>query len=268
MKPVHRTLVRASLLASLVAAGLACSGGGTPAASSPPTTTGATPAETANPPSDVFKTSAGDVALTPIHHATMLLTFGGKNIYLDPWSEGDLGGYPKADAILITDIHPDHYDPKALELLRTPSTIVVAPPVVAEKLPGVQTLKNGETTEVLGMKVEAIPMYNLQRGPEAGKLFHDKGRGNGYVLTFGDKRMYVSGDTECTDEMKALKNIDVAFVCMNLPYTMTPGEAAGCVNAFKPKVVFPYHHRDSKLEEFSSAIPKDSGVEVRVRRWY
>jgi len=111
-------------------------------------------------------------------------------------------------------------------------------------------------------------MYNLQRGPSAGKLYHDKGRGNGYVLTFGDKRWYVSGDTECTAEMRALKNIDVAFVCMNLPYTMPPSEAAQCVRAFHPKVVFPYHFRNSDPKEFQSLLADEKGIDVRVRPWY
>ena len=125
-------------------------------------------------------------------------------------------------------------------------------------------------------------MYNLVRGPEAGKLFHDKGRGNGYVVTFGDKRVYLSGDTECTPEMKALTEIDVAFVCMNLPYTMTPEEAAGCVAAFDPKVVYPYHYGESDLTKFSSALAAEQGKdakaegqvahpvasEIRLRDWY
>ena len=217
---------------------------------------------------DAIATDAGELGITPIKHATMMMTFGGKHFFFDPWKEASFDGLPKADVIFITDIHPDHYDPEALAKVRTASTIVVAPPVVAEKEAGALVMKNGDTRDVAGVKVEAIPMYNLVRGPEAGKLFHDKGRGNGYVLTFGGKRVYVSGDTECIDEMKALPNIDVAFVCMNLPYTMTPAEAAACVNAFKPKVVFPFHYRDSNLAEFTSAIAKDSGVEVRLREWY
>ena len=114
----------------------------------------------------------------------------------------------------------------------------------------------------------AVPMYNLKRGPQQGKLFHDKGRGNGYVLTFGDARVYVSGDTECAPEMKALKDIDVAFVCMNLPYTMPPAEAAECISAFKPKNVYPYHYRGSNLDELKSALAPEKDIDVRVRNWY
>lgn len=111
-------------------------------------------------------------------------------------------------------------------------------------------------------------MYNLSRGPTPGKLFHDKGRGNGYVFTFGKTRVYVSGDTECTPEMRALKNIDVAFVCMNLPYTMPPAEAATCVNTFKPKVLFPFHHKGSNLDDLAAAVKPENNVEIRRRDWY
>jgi L-ascorbate metabolism protein UlaG (beta-lactamase superfamily) len=129
-------------------------------------------------------------------------------------------------------------------------------------------IKNGQSKDLMGINVEAIPMYNLTRGPQPGSVFHDKGRGNGYVLTLGDKRVYISGDTECTPEMKALKNIDVAFVCMNVPYTMTTTEAAACVKAFQPKIVYPYHFRGSNLDEFKTAMADQKNVEVRVRNWY
>jgi L-ascorbate metabolism protein UlaG (beta-lactamase superfamily) len=110
-------------------------------------------------------------------------------------------------------------------------------------------------------------MYNLQRGPAPGQLFHDKGRGNGYIVTLGGQRLYFAGDTECTPEMKALKNIDVAFLPMNLPYTMTPAEAAECALAFKPRIAIPYHFMGQKPEEFQAAV-NGSGIEVRMLRWY
>lgn len=215
---------------------------------------------------DTFKTSKGDLHVTPINHASVLLEHAGKAIYVDPTKEGSVEGLPKADVILITDIHFDHLDQAGIDRVKHPGTLIVGPPSVGEKITLGVTLKNGETRDVQGMGVEAVPMYNLQRGPSAGKLFHDKGRGNGYVLTLGDKRVYLSGDTECIDEMKALKNVDVAFVCMNLPYTMPPAEAAACVNAFQPKVVFPYHHRNSNPEELKALVGGQS--EVRVRSWY
>jgi L-ascorbate metabolism protein UlaG (beta-lactamase superfamily) len=160
--------------------------------------------------------------------------------------------------------------PPTVASLRKPDTNIVVPPAVQPNLPpeGIVVVKNGETKEVGGFSVEGVPMYNLQRGPSAGQLYHDKGRGNGYVLTFGATRVYLSGDTECTPEMKALKNIDVAFVCMNLPYTMPPSEAAECVKAFHPTIVYPYHYRGSSLDEFKSALGDTKGTAVRIRNWY
>ena len=218
--------------------------------------------------SDVIKTAKGDLRITPINHASLMLEFGGKVIYVDPVGQGDYSGKPKADLILVTDVHGDHQNREKVTELKGANAVVVAPPAVAKTLTEAQTISNGEKKTVAGIEIEAVPMYNLVRGPEAGKLFHDKGRGNGYVLTFGDKRLYLSGDTECVPEMKALKNIDVAFVCMNLPYTMTPGEAAGCVNSFKPKIVYPYHYGKSNLEEFTTPVKGTPGVEVRLRNWY
>src|SRR5262249_21149612 len=144
----------------------------------------------------------------------------------------------------------DHLDPKAIDMIKGDKMTIIAPKAVADQLPGTTVINNGETQTWEGITIEAVPMYNLVHGPGPGKLYHDKGRGNGYILTFGDKRVYLSGDTECTDEMKALKNIDIALVCMNLPYTMEPKEAAMCVKAFRPKIVYPYHHKGSNLSEF------------------
>lgn len=187
---------------------------------------------------------------------------------VDPWSKGAVDKLPKADLLLITDVHFDHFDKDAIGKVKKDSTVVIAPEAVAKDLPGAKVMKNGETITAAGFSLTAIPMYNKVRGPEAGKLYHDKGRGNGYVITFGDKKVYLSGDTECTDEMKALKNIDVAFVCMNLPYTMPPAEAAQCIAAFKPKVVYPYHYRDSNLGDLTKALEGEKAVEVRLRNWY
>lgn len=217
----------------------------------------------------LFSLSAnhGDVEVVPITHGSVVLKWQGKVIHVDPWSRGNYEGVPQADLILITDIHGDHMDPKQIAALRKEKTIIIAPAAVQETVKEARILRNGETTSVLEIKIEAVPMYNLQRGPEAGKFYHDKGRGNGYVVTLGNQRFYFSGDTECIPEMKQLKNIDAAFVCMNLPYTMTPEEAAECVNSFKPKVVYPYHHRGSDLNAFQKAVIA-AGVEVRILKWY
>jgi L-ascorbate metabolism protein UlaG (beta-lactamase superfamily) len=245
--------------------------GTSPAASSAPS---ADPATSAAPgsgasgaSSDTIATSAGPLVVTPIHHASLRFDFAGKHIFVDPWTEGNLEGQPKADYIFLTDLHPDHLDQAAIDKLKTPSTILVGPPAVGAKTALGVTLKNGESKDFGAFKVEAVPMYNLTRGPAQGQLFHDKGRGDGFVFTFGDKRVYDSGDTECTPEMKALKNIDVAFVCMNLPYTMPPAEAAECVRAFKPKVVYPFHFRGQDPAAFAAMV-KDAPVEVRIRSWY
>ena len=216
---------------------------------------------------DVIPTSAGDVKIRPVTHGSVMLEIEGMAWHIDPWSKGDYSSLPKADVILITDIHGDHMDPKAIAAIRKSSTTIVAPAAVAKTVTDAKVLNNGETTTVHGVEIEAVPMYNLKRGPAPGKLYHDKGRGNGYLLTVGGKRIYFSGDTEAVTEMRALKNVDVAFVCMNLPYTMTPEEAADGVKAFKPKVVYPYHYRGSDLDVFAAGL-KGSGVEVRMRKWY
>lgn len=216
---------------------------------------------------DRIETSAGTVTMTPVRHGTVMLDVAGKTWIVDPWSQADLSSLPKADVILITDIHGDHMDPEAIKQVRKSGTTIIAPKAVAETVTDAKVISNGESMTVSGVEVEAVPMYNLERGPEAGKLYHDKGRGNGYVLNIGDKRIYFSGDTEVTPEMKALEDIDVAFVCMNLPYTMTPDEAAEGVKAFSPKVVYPYHYRDSDLSVFEKGL-EGSGVVVRVRKWY
>jgi L-ascorbate metabolism protein UlaG (beta-lactamase superfamily) len=214
-----------------------------------------------------FPTSAGPVKITPLYHASTLIEAGGRIIYLDPAKPAKFSGLPKADLILITDIHGDHMDPDSIKEIRKPGTEFLAPPAVVQTVTTAKPIANGETKTWQAWTIEAIPAYNLKRGPEPGKLFHDKGRGNGYVLTYGGKRFYFSGDTENILEMRALKNIDVAFVCMNLPYTMTPEEAADAVKAFRPKIAIPYHYHGSDLTVFQKALA-GTGIEVRVLNWY
>ena len=215
----------------------------------------------------VFPTSAGSVSITPLNHASTLIEAGGKVIYLDPAKPADFSGHPKADLILITDIHGDHMDPGSIKEISKAGTGIMAPPAVVQTVTSAKPIANGETKAWQDWTIEAIPAYNLKRGPAPRKLFHDKGRGNGYVLTYGGKRFYFSGDTEGVPEMRALKNIDVAFVCMNLPYTMPPDEAADAVKAFHPKVVIPYHYRGSDLTVFQKGL-EGTGIEVRLLDWY
>jgi L-ascorbate metabolism protein UlaG (beta-lactamase superfamily) len=215
----------------------------------------------------VFPTSSGSVTISPLNHASTLIEAGGKVIYLDPAKPVNFSGHPKADLILITDIHGDHMDPDSIKEISKVDTEIFAPPAVVQTVTTAKPLANGGSKSWNGWTIEAVPAYNLKRGPSPGKLFHDKGRGNGYVLTYGSKRFYFSGDTEGIPEMRALKNIDVAFVCMNLPYTMPPDEAADAVRAFHPKVVIPYHYRGSDLAVFKKGL-EGTGIEVRLLDWY
>ncbi len=216
-------------------------------------------------PTVEFSTKAGPLKLTAIRHASFMLEAGGKVVHVDPWSQGDYTGLPKADVLLITDLHGDHFDMKAVGLVRRPDTVVIAPPAVAEKLAGARVLRNGESTDAAGFHVEAVPMYNLKRGPAEGQVYHAKGRGNGYVLAWGGFRLYIAGDTEVTPEMRALKNIDAALICMNLPYTMTPEMTAAAARAFLPKILYPYHYGSSDPQELVRLL-EGSGIEVRIRK--
>jgi L-ascorbate metabolism protein UlaG (beta-lactamase superfamily) len=215
----------------------------------------------------VFSTAAGPVTITPLNHASTLIEAGEKIIYLDPAKPVKFSEHPKADLILITDIHGDHMDPDSVKDASKTGTEILAPPAAVQTVTTAKPIANGETKTWGDLTVEAVPAYNLKRGPAPGKLFHDKGRGNGYVLTYGGKRFYFSGDTEGVPEMRALKNIDVAFVCMNLPYTMPPEEAADAVKAFHPRVVIPYHYRGSDLAVFQKRL-EGTGIEVRLLDWY
>ncbi len=217
--------------------------------------------------SDTLPAEGGDIVTTPIYHASVQIAHGGTTIQVDPWGQGDYAAAQPADLILLTDNHPDHLDPEAIGRLRKPGAPVVGPAVVAEEVPGTIVMANGETRTVAGVPITAVPMYNIARDPAAGPVFHTKGRGNGYVIALGGKRIYIAGDTACTPEVRQMKDIDLVFLPMNLPYTMSPMEAADCAKAFKPRVVYPYHYRGQDLEAFAAAL-KDEPIEVRLRDWY
>lgn len=228
------------------------------------------------PAADRIETSKGPLTIYPLNHATLAMTWQGKTIYNDPYGgAATFEGLPMPDLILISDIHGDHYNQETLDAINTSNATLVVPQAVADKLPQqlkskAVVLSNGETTTLLDISIKAIPMYNL---PESPNSRHTKGRGNGYVLTFGNTSVYLSGDTSGIPEMKSLKNIDVAFVCMNLPYTMDIDEAAEAVLAFKPKIVYPYHYRGqgglSDTEAFKKRVnDKNKNIEVRLRNWY
>jgi L-ascorbate metabolism protein UlaG (beta-lactamase superfamily) len=216
---------------------------------------------------DVIKTTAGDLEIFFIGHGSLMMKFGNKIIYVDPYSRlTDYTKLPKADLLLITHEHQDHLDPAAIGQIRTKGTKVVLTAKSAEKVSGGIVMKNGDVQTVLGIKIEAVPAYNLVHTRENGQPFHPKGQGNGYVLTIGDKRVYIAGDTENTPEMKAVKNIDVAFLPMNLPYTMTPEMVADAAQAFRPKVLYPYHYGDTDTSRVVALLKDDKDVEVRIRK--
>jgi L-ascorbate metabolism protein UlaG (beta-lactamase superfamily) len=214
--------------------------------------------------------------IIPVSHATAVLNWDGTIIYIDPVGGADaFKDQPLPDLILITDIHGDHFSLETLQALNTQKAKLIVPKALAEKIPETFTpqidlLNNGDTKERYGITVTAIPMYNLR--PEA-KSFHTPGRGNGYVLEKDGMRVYFSGDTEDIPEMRALKNIDKAFICMNLPYTMTVESAADAVVAFAPKEVYPYHYRGnpdvSDVGKFAEIVTKaNPGIRVVQLDWY
>ena len=224
---------------------------------------------------DVLQTSQGNLTIQPLNHASLVLSLDNLTIYVDPTMAADYTGIKPPDLILVTDIHGDHFDTAKLYSLIASHRTLIAPQAVAAKITkaagSLIVLGNGQTTTQGGITIEAIPMYNLPANPNDPR--HPKGRGNGYVLTIGGKRLYISGDTQGIPEMRALKNIDVAFVCMNLPYTMDINEAADAVLAFKPRVVYPYHYRGqgglSDVAAFKAKVEAgDKNIEVRLRNWY
>jgi L-ascorbate metabolism protein UlaG (beta-lactamase superfamily) len=209
---------------------------------------------------DILKTSGGDLKMTFIAHGTLMLTFNGKVIHIDPVSMyADYATLPKADLILVTHEHGDHLDPKAIQAVSTANTILITNQASAKNFPNAAVMKNGDTKTVLGITIEAVPAYNLE------KPFHPKGNGNGYVLTFGDKRVFIAGDTENIPEIKALKNIDVAFLPMNQPYTMTPEQVADVAKAMQPKVLYPYHFGKTDTSALVNLLKSEKGIEVRIR---
>ena len=224
-------------------------------------------AQPARRPVDEFATSAGSVRITVVNHATMMVEGGGSVIHVDPVGAPRYAALPQADLVLICHTHPDHLDAASVERVKKAGTVVLGPESVAKALPGTTVIRNGESRQVGRWRVEAVPAYNLTRGPAPGAFYHPKGDGNGYVLTFGDKRFYIAGDTENIPELAALKNIEAAFLPVNLPFTMTPEEAAAAARAVRPKYVYPYHSRGSDLSILSKAL-EGSGIEVRLRDWY
>jgi len=210
---------------------------------------------------DILQTAGGDLKMTMIAHGTLMFTYGEKAIHVDPVSMfgTDYATLPKADLILVTHEHGDHLDLKTIQAISTADTTIITNQASAKNLPNATVMKNGDTQIVAGITVEAVPAYNLE------KPFHSKGNGNGYVLIFGDKRVYVAGDTENVPEIKALKNIDVAFLPMNQPYTMTPEQVADAARAMQPKVLYPYHFGNTDTGALVNLLKEEKRIEIRIR---
>jgi L-ascorbate metabolism protein UlaG (beta-lactamase superfamily) len=216
---------------------------------------------------DVVKTSAGDLEITFIGHGSLMFKFSGKVIYVDPYGKlADYSKFPKADLVFVTHEHQDHLDPQALQQITVAKTALVLTEKCAEKVPGGIVMKNGDARKVEGINVEAVPAYNLLHKRDNGQPYHPKGVGNGYLLTFANKRVYIAGDTENIPEMRQLKHIDIAFLPMNLPYTMTPEMVADAARSFQPKVLYPYHYGETDPSRIVALLGKDKGIEVRIRR--
>jgi len=216
---------------------------------------------------DTIKTSAGDLKIAFVGHGTLMFTFQGKVIHVDPVSrEADYNKMPKGDIILITHGHGDHLDPEAIALVRQEGTAILLPEKCASAVTGGVVMKSGDVQTVGGLSFEAVAAYNIVQKRASGEPFHPRGEGNGYIITFGNTRVYVAGDTENIPEMKKLTDIEVAFLPMNLPYTMTPQMVADAARAFRPRILYLYHFGKSDTSELARLLADEKAIEVRIRK--
>jgi L-ascorbate metabolism protein UlaG (beta-lactamase superfamily) len=217
--------------------------------------------------SDTIATSAGNLKITFIAHGTLMFEFNNLVIHIDPVSRyADYSKMPKADIILVTHHHGDHLDLSAIDQILKKDTDLVLTQACFEEIKKGTVLNNGESRSLKGIKVEAVPAYNLVHKRDSGEPFHPKGVGNGYVITFGDKKVYVAGDTENVPEMKKLSGVDIAFLPMNLPYTMTPEMAADAVNMVNPKIFYPYHFGNTDVDELLKLLKDRDDIDIRIRK--
>lgn len=217
------------------------------------------------PDYDKISTTAGNVVMNFIGHGSLMFRLDTFSIYIDPVSSsGDYKNLPKADLILVTHEHYDHLDVKLIGELKKAGTLVFTNEKSTAQIGWAMAMKPGDRQEVNSIVIEAVEAYNIINVRSPGQPFHPKGSGLGYILTIGDTRFYIAGDTENTPEMKALKNIEVAFLPMNLPYTMTPEMVADAARAFKPRILYPYHFGETNTDEIVNLL-KGSGIEVRIR---
>jgi L-ascorbate metabolism protein UlaG (beta-lactamase superfamily) len=216
---------------------------------------------------DHFPTSAGPLDITFIGHGSLMLNWNGMIIHVDPFGkQADYGMLPKADILLVTHEHGDHMDLKAVNQIITSITQIIYTKTCEKQLPGGLVMKNGDKETTRNLQVEAVPAYNLIHTRENGEPYHPKGEGNGYVLTLGDLRVYIAGDTENIAEMSRLINIDIAFLPMNLPYTMTPEMVAQAAISFKPRILYPYHYGQTTTSKLVKLLQSEKDIEVRIRQ--
>jgi L-ascorbate metabolism protein UlaG (beta-lactamase superfamily) len=216
---------------------------------------------------DVIKTSDGDLEITFIGHGSLMMRCADKTIYVDPDGRlADFRQFPKADLVLITHHHGDHFNVNTIGLIRAEKTVILLTELCGEQIKGGRIMRNGDRQTPIGIAVEAVPAYNIVHKRPDGNMFHPKGEGNGYILTFGSTRVYVAGDTENTPEMKALKKIDIAFLPMNLPYTMTPEMVVDAAKAFRPRVLYPYHYGETNVGTLVGLMKNSKNIEVRIRK--
>lgn len=215
---------------------------------------------------DTITTSQGPLEITFIGHASVMLAWQGKVVHVDPISrQADYAQLPKAHLVLITHEHRDHLDTLALWQVCTPTTIVGIAAACRELVPEGVVLRNGDVATLAGLRVEAVPAYNIRHRRDSGEPFHPRGRGNGYIITFGDTRVYLAGDTEDIAEMMQLTDIAVAFLPMNLPYTMTPEMAAHAARMVQPRILYPYHFGNSNVNRLVELL-RGEKIEVRIRQ--
>lgn len=217
-------------------------------------------------PVDVIPADKGDLAVTFLGHGTLMLQWAGKVVHVDPWSsQAEYAALPKADLVLVTHEHRDHLDLGAIAAVRKPGTAVGSSLKASANLPDAVVLRNGDTRELAGIRVEAVPAYNIEHMRSPGTPYHPRGEGNGYVLHFGKTRVYVAGDTEAVPEMAALKGVDVAFLPANLPFTMTVDMLAAAARMVQPRILYPYHTGDTNIDRLAAALKDIAGVETRIR---
>jgi len=215
---------------------------------------------------DVIQTTVGELSISFLGHGSLMFTLGEQIIHIDPFSRvADYTTLPKADLILITHEHRDHLDTAALEAIRTDTTDIVLTELCDQSVEGGIVMRNGDISVVQGLTIEAVPAYNLIHTRESGDPFHPCGDGNGYVLTIGETRIYIAGDSENTPEMLALRDIDMAFLPMNMPYTMTPEMVADAARRMKPRILYPYHFGSTDTSLLIDLLRDQPTTEVRIR---